>query len=136
MSPSAVVSSKVKYQIIDKATSRVLNNENSMAKAALFIVKDFCSKNPGITLVDLQKIFSSVPSHTAPGINIIESEGSVMAYKKRHPADKLMRFLEKYPITLADGTVIMVSNQWAATGVKENFSAFKKVAEDVGYIIK
>lgn len=59
-----------------------------------------------------------------------------MAYKKRHPADKLMRFLEKYPITLADGTVIMVSNQWAATGVKENFSAFKKVAEDVGYIIK
>ena len=136
VSPSAVVSSKVKYQIIDKATSRVLNNENSMAKAALFIVKDFCSKNPGITLVDLQKIFSSVPSHTAPGINIIESEGSVMAYKKRHPADKLMRFLEKYPITLADGTVIMVSNQWAATGVKENFSAFKKVAEDVGYIIK
>lgn len=136
VSPSAVVSSKVKYQIIDKATSKVLNNENSMAKAALFIVKDFCSKNPGITLVDLQKIFSSVPSHTAPGINIIESEGSVMAYKKRHPADKLMRFLEKYPITLADGTVIMVSNQWAATGVKENFSAFKKVAEDVGYIIK
>ena len=59
-----------------------------------------------------------------------------MAYKKKHPADKLMRFLEKDPITLADGTVILVSNQWAANGVKENFSAFKKVAEDLGYIIK
>lgn len=136
VSPSAVVSPKVKYQIIDKATSRVLNNENSMAKAALFIVKDFCSKNPGITLVDLQKLFSSVLSHTAPDINIIESDGNVMAYKKKHPADKLMRFLEKDPITLADGTVILVSNQWAANGVKENFSAFKKVAEDLGYIIK
>lgn len=107
-----------------------------MAKTALFIVQDFCSNNPGITLVDLQKIFSSVPSHTAPGINIIESDGSVMAYKKKHPADKSMRFLENDPITLADGTIIMVSNQWAATGVKENFSAFKKVAEDLGYIIK
>lgn len=59
-----------------------------------------------------------------------------MAYKKTHPADKSMRFLENDPITLADGTVIMVSNQWAATGKKEDFSAFKKVAKDLGYIIK
>lgn len=128
------------YTIIEKSTSRILSNEKYMNHVPLFIIKDLCSKRPGITLADLKKIFDTVPKHTAPGMSIVESDGTVSTYIATHPPkpgkDRIPRFFEEEPITLSDGVVIMVSNQWAAIGEKENFSAFKKVAEDLGYIIK
>ena len=128
------------YTILDKTTSRILSHEKHMNHVPLFIVKDFCSKHPGVTLTDLQKIFNSVPNHSALGMSIIESAGSVGTYISTHPPkpgkDRIPRFFEDEPITLADGDTIMVSNQWADSGKVVNFGAFKKVAEGLGYIIK
>ena len=111
-----------------------------MNHVPLFIIKDLCSKRPGITLADLKKIFDTVPNHTAPAMSIVESDGTVSTYIATHPPkpgkDRIPRFFEDEPITLSDGEVIMVSNQWADSGKIVNFEAFKKVAEDLGYIIK
>lgn len=127
-------------QIIDKSSSRVLSSETGMPKTVLFIVKDYCSKHPGITLADLQRIFRSVPNHSNSKMNIIESAGNVSTYIATHPpkpgGKREQRFFEDSPITLTNGEVIMVSNQWAGSSKKVNFDAFKKVAEDLGYIIK
>ena len=124
-------------QIIDKSSSRVLGSETGMRKTVLFIVKDYCSKHPGITLADLQRIFRSVRNHSNSKMNIIESAGNVSTYIAAHPpkpgGKREQRFFEDSPITLTNGEVIMVSNQWAEI---VNFNAFKKVAEDLGYIIK
>ena len=125
-----------KYDIVDKATSTVIGTKRGMSKTVLCVVRDFCSKNPGITLADLQRIFDCIPHHSSSMMSIVESDGRVRAYKTSHPRDKQCRYSEKEPITLANGDVVMVSNQWAATGDKENFSYFKKVAENLGYIIK
>lgn len=98
---------------------------------ALFVVEDYCSNHPGITLVDLQRIFAAVPSHRSSSGSIIESDGAVDAYKKRHPADTHKRFSDKQ-IALSDRQIVMVSNQWDEN---VNLDAFKKVADDLGYII-
>lgn len=127
-------------QIIDKSSSKVLGTETGMPKTVLFIVKDYCSKHPGITLADLQIKFRSVPNHSTSRMNIIESAGNVSTYIATHPPKpgekRKRRFFEDSPITLTNGDVIMVSNQWADSPKKANFDAFKKVAEDLGYIIK
>ena len=132
VTPASVGSGKVKtFQILDKSSLRVLSTERGMAKMALFVVEDYCSNHPGITLVDLQRIFAAVPSHRSSSGSIIESDGAVDAYKKRHPADTHKRFSDKQ-IALSDGQIVMVSNQWDEN---VNLDAFKKVADDLGYII-
>lgn len=137
--PAPSVSGKSRgasYQIIDKATSRVLGTEVSMSKTTLFVIRDYCSKHPGITLADLQKTFGSVPNHTQQGLSIIESDANVSAYKTSHPGDPRKRFLEYAPISLACGDIVMITSQWADNGPRANFGAFKIAAESVGYIIK
>ena len=125
-----------KYEIIDKTTSTVIRTEKDMAKTVLFIVHDYCSKNSGITLADLQSIFASVPNYSLPGKSIIESAVNVSAYMMSHPGDRHDRYFIHDPITLTTGDIIMVSKDWANNGEKANFGDFKSVVDGLGYIIK
>lgn len=140
LSSGSWAASRKGYTIIDKSTSRILSKERYENHVPLFIIKDFCANHPGISLVDLQKIFGTVPNHTARGMSIIESAGTVNTYIATHPPKpgekRKPRFFEDEPIKLSDGEIIMVTNQWADSGNVVNFEAFKKVAEDLGYIIK
>lgn len=129
------VKTSSKYEVVDKKTKKLLATDNAMTKIVLFVIRDYClKKKPKVTLAQLQTIFAG--THHSPGKNIIESSKSVAVYKASHPKDKTPRYMEGDPITLADGETIMISNQWAGTGDKENFSKFKDVADSLGYEIK
>lgn len=136
MPAPASTSRKMVYEIIDKTTSKVLGKAKGMGKTALFIIRDFCSRNSGISLADLQRIFDRVPSHTASSLSIVESDANVHAYMSSHPGDKLDRFFVAAPITLTTGEIVMVSNQWDNNDERANFGVFKDVVDDLGYIIK
>ena len=122
------------YEIIEKTTSRVLDTETFIRRVPLFIFRDYCSKNPGLTLAGLQSHFS----HIAPyyisrnkHMSIIEDVGKVRAYYARE--NDSGRYFDSDPITLtATGEVILVTTQW----IDENFRAFLKVADGLGYLVK
>ena len=134
--PSSTGGSK-KYEIIDKTSSTVIAKKIGMPQTALFIVSDYCSRNPGISLADLQRIFASVPHHSSSGMNIVESDVNVKSYIVSHPGDTQgPRYIVRNPITLSTGEVVMVTNQWAGTGKKANFGVFRTVVDGLGYIIK
>lgn len=134
--PSGTGGSK-KYEIIDKTSSTVIAKKIGMPQTALFIVSDYCSRNPGISLADLQRIFASVPHHSSSRMNIVESDVNVKSYIVSHPGDTQgPRYIVRNPITLSTGEVVMVTNQWAGTGKKANFGVFRTVVDGLGYIIK
>ena len=119
-------SSAVAFQILDKSSLRVLDSEKEMGKTALFIVKDYCSNHPRVTLAELQKFFSSVHPHRLNSFSIIELKGSVPPkYEKRY-------FMED-AITLSTGDSICVTREWTKNA---NFKDFAIIVDGLGYIIE
>lgn len=131
-SPSA--KSKKVYEIIDKTTSFVLDTETSMRQVALFIFRDYCSKNPGLTLAGLQSLFSHIyPYYISRNkhMSIVEEVGKVRAYYASEKDSS--RYFDNNPIKLpATGETILVTTQW----INKNFRVFLKVADGLGYIVK
>ena len=122
------------YEIIEKTTSIVLDTETYMRRVPLFIFRDYCSKNPGLKLAGLQSHFSHIAPYYIPRnkqMSIIEDVGKVRAYYARE--NDSGRYFDSDPITLpATGEVILVTTQW----IDENFRAFLKVADGLGYLVK
>jgi len=129
------VSMSSKYAIIDKGSKKTLAQIKEMSKTVLFVVGHYCSNNPSVTLAQLQKVFAGM-CHSSQNMGIIESASNVAAYKSSHPGDSKRRYFENDPIVLSNGDIIMVSNQWAKDGSKQNFSKFIAIADSLGYEIK
>ena len=132
--PSTPIKERTKYDIKDKSTSKVLWENLSMRDAVLFIIKDYCSKDPTINYFDLQKLFGGISTHLPQTLNNIEIEGNAKAYYDGVNADDSgnRRYFYNEPITLSSGEVILITTQWSS---KDNFNEFRKVADDLGYII-
>ena len=121
------------YVIIEKSTSRVLGSETIMRRVPLFIFRDYCSKNPGLTLAGLQSLFNHIyPYYISRNrcMSIIEDERKVSAYYASTKDSS--RYFDHDPITLpVSGEVILVTSQW----VSNNFKDFISVANELGYIV-
>ena len=135
VSASSTSRGRQTYEIRDKATSRLLATEKGMGKTVLFIIRRYCSMNPGISFAGLQSVFGSISHHSSGSMGIIELLATVNAYKTAHSGDPRQRFYEQDPINLSNGDVILVSSQWAANGTRANFGKFKTIADSLGYII-
>lgn len=121
------------YLIIEKSTSRVLGSETIMRRVPLFIFRDYCSKNPVLTLAELQSLFNHIyPYYISRNrcMSIIEDERKVSAYYASTKDSS--RYFDHDPITLpASGEVILVTSQW----VSNNFKDFISVANELDYIV-
>ena len=92
----------------------------------LAVVKDYVKKNPDVTLEDLEKRFPSSLNHS-PLHGVVRKYEDIKQKLVKQP-DLRKRFLLDSDdiIQLADGTKVVVNNQWGST-----FYRFLQVAKEL-----
>ena len=114
------------FTIIEKSTSKILGTVKDMNNVPLFVIRDYCSKNPGVTLADLQNLFKAIHPHRLHRLNIVELIGKV-------PPQYEDRYFMGDAITLSTGDIIAVTREWTRN---QDFKDFIIIAAWMGYIIK
>ncbi len=96
----------------------------SKKRFVLEVVRRYVASHPDITLEELEQRFPSSLSHSR--INgVVRTYDSVAQRAEQHP-DLLTRFWMNEPISLQDGTRVVVYNQWG-----KNFELFLTVAREL-----
>lgn len=134
---SSVAKSPTSHYRIYDATGTSIGSTSSANEVPLIIVRDYCSKNKGVTYSDLNRIFNVVkcyhmsryPGMIIPKMDVDSYEADLIVMGKK-PDTRV----HKDSITLASGDVVFVTNQWIATP-GGNFSVFIDLAKKLGYII-
>jgi hypothetical protein len=97
----------------------------SMRGLAFSVIKDYVQNHPTITLDELQKTF---PLSIQKKVDVVINKEKVQEMSE----SKSKYYSEKTPLLLADGTVVLVTNQWHSG----NIGGFIASVQDLGYVVK
>lgn len=95
-------------------------------RLVLAIIKDYTTKHLQINLKDLQSIFDKSLQGSLMVVDDLENIKKITDYQKRYFSN------EQDLITLKDGTIVAVCNQWGIFNIKK----FIMVANNLGYKIE
>ena len=95
-------------------------------RLVLAIIKDYTTKHSQINLKDLQSIFDKSLQGSLMVVGNLENIKKITDYQKRYFSN------EQDLITLKDGTIVAVCNQWGIFNIKK----FIMVANNLGYKIE
>ena len=98
----------------------------SKNRLVLAIIKDYTTNHLQITLKDLQSIFDKSLQSSLMVVDNLENIKKITDYQKRYFSN------EQDLITLKDGTIVAVCNQWGIFNIKK----FIMVANNLGYKIE
>lgn len=98
----------------------------SKNRLVLAIIKDYTTNHLQINLKDLQSIFDKSLQGSLMVVDNLENIKKITDYQKRYFSN------EQDLITLKDGTIVAVCNQWGIFNIKK----FIMVANNLGYKIE
>ena len=98
----------------------------SKNRLVLAIIKDYTTNHLQINLKDLQSIFDKSLQGSLMVVDNLENIKKITDYQKRYFSN------EQDLITLKDGTIVAVCNQWGIFNIKK----FLMVANNLGYKIE
>ena len=98
----------------------------SKNRLVLAIIKDYTTNHLQINLKDLQSVFDKSLQGSLMVVDNLENIKKITDYQKRYFSN------EQDLITLKDGTIVAVCNQWGIFNIKK----FLMVANNLGYKIE
>lgn len=98
----------------------------SKNRLVLAIIKDYTTNHLQINLKDLQSVFDKSLQGSLMVVDNLENIKKITDYQKRYFSN------EQDLITLKDGTIVAVCNQWGIFNIKK----FIMVANNLGYKIE
>ncbi len=98
-------------------------------RMVLEVVKRYVHDHPMVTFSQLQQVFPDALSHP-------NKYGVVKVLTSQIQNQPRKRYFVNDPITLADGTVVVVCNQWGRDQGKGNIPGFVERAKALGYDVR